>query len=93
MGLVQAREIARHGFFSISFLGGTRTVAATLGDGFYLADKSQSSPSVHGLLTYIVFLFSPWVLLSRPSHRWPPILDGSLWKCCFILPCFPVPPL
>lgn len=59
MGLAQARESARHGFFSVLFLRWTRKAAATLGDGFYLADKSQSSPSVHCLLTYIVFLFPP----------------------------------
>lgn len=59
MGLAQARESARHGFFSVLFLRWTRKAAAPLGDGFYLTDKSQSSPSVHCLLTYIVFLFPP----------------------------------
>lgn len=91
--MAQARESARHGFFSVLFLRWTRKAAATLGDGFYLADKSQSSPSVHCLLTYIVFLFSPGYCHRDQVTGGPLFLMDHYGNAVSFYPVFLSPPL
>ncbi|KAH6997565.1 hypothetical protein BKA56DRAFT_2546 [Ilyonectria sp. MPI-CAGE-AT-0026] len=93
MGLAQARESARHGFFSVLFLRWTRKAAAPLGDGFYLTDKSQSSPSVHCLLTYIVFLFPPGYCHRDQVTGGPLFLMDHYGNAVSFYPVFLSPPL